>query len=201
MFFSLDQIFNVIANYGYLIFFPLTVLEGPIVTVIAGFLVGQHLMNFALVYMIAVVGDVVGDLGHYAIGRWGRDSLIDKWGKYIGITTFKIKGFDAHFKKNCGKTLLLGKLAHGFGSVILAAAGASRIPVKKFIFFNTLGSIPKSLLLMLIGFYFGQAFYRINKYLDYFAFGTFALGLLLLLFYYLIIKYGKKVSRNIKIQK
>ncbi|MFA6027576.1 MAG: DedA family protein [Patescibacteria group bacterium] len=196
MFLSLDQIFNIIVEYRYLLFFPAAVVEGPIVTIIAGFLVGQDMMNFAIVYVIAVAGDVAGDVLHYAIGRWGRQSLIDKWGKYFGITTARIKSFDKHFKNHSGKTLLLGKLAHGVGGVILAAAGASKVPLKKFIFYNTIGSIPKSLLLILIGFYFGQAFYRINKYLDYFAFSTFALGVLLLLVYMGVLRYGKKIKKK-----
>jgi len=196
MFLSLDQIFNIIVEYRYLLFFPAAVVEGPIVTIIAGFLVGQDMMNFAIVYVIAVAGDVAGDVLHYAIGRWGRQSLIDKWGKYFGITTARIKSFDKHFKNHSSKTLLLGKLAHGVGGVILAAAGASKVPLKKFIFYNTIGSIPKSLLLILIGFYFGQAFYRINKYLDYFAFSTFALGVLLLLVYMGVLRYGKKIKKK-----
>ncbi|MFA6551022.1 MAG: DedA family protein [Patescibacteria group bacterium] len=188
---------EILISYKYLILFPLATIEGPIVTVIAGFLAAQGMMNVYLVCLIVMAGDLVGDVLYYALGRWGRMGILDKWGKYIGFSSAKIKELEDHFVNHSGKTLLIGKLAHGIGAVFLTAAGLSKMPFGKFIFYNVIGTIPKSLVLLLVGFYFGSAYARINKYFDWLALSMFILAVAFLVIYLLILKFSKKIERDL----
>lgn len=109
MIFSLDQIIGWLVVYRYFILFPVMVLEGPIITIIAGFLSSLELLNPFLVYAVVVIADLFGDFVYYAIGRWGRKNFINKWGKYIGLSAAKIIRLESHFEKHTRKTLIFGK--------------------------------------------------------------------------------------------
>jgi membrane protein DedA with SNARE-associated domain len=167
---SVAEATTVLAQYGYLALFPLVVLEGPIVSVLAGFLASLGIFNFFLLFFVVVAGDVTGDLAHYAIGRWGRKKFIDRWGKYLGLTNERVLQVEKHFEKHQAKTLLLGKISHGIGGIPLVAAGVARMPLGEFFLINLVATLPKSLALLLLGYFFGRAAARINSIFELVAF-------------------------------
>ncbi len=161
-------------------------------TIIGGFLVSLGYLNFFLAYLVLLFGDLVGDSLYYSIGRWGRNRFIERWGRYVGITAERLALMEAYFEKHGGKSLFFGKLTHAVGGVILVAAGMAKVPFWKFIWYNFLATLPKALILMLIGFYFGQAYAQLNRYLDYTALVTVAVVVLLIILYLVVRKIGKK---------
>lgn len=194
MFITLSQIITWMLTYKYAIMLPIAVVEGPIVTVLGGFLSSSGMLNPYIVFVVSVVGDIIGDLLYYALGRWGRKSFMMRWAEKAGATPERIKGLEDHFESHSGKTLVLGKISHGIGSVILIAAGASKMPIGKFVWYNFISSLPKSLVFVLIGYYFGEAYNRIGQYIDYTAITTFMLGVLLVIGYVLVVKYTRNKS-------
>jgi len=182
-------------SYRYLILFPLTVLEGPIVTVTAGLMSSLGLMNFYIVYIIVVAGDLTGDGLYYSIGRWGRRPL-ERWGKYIGMHPEKIEQIEKHFNEHGGKTLIAAKLSHAVGGIVLVSAGIARIPFRKFIFFNFWATLPKSLVLILIGYYFGDTYMKLQKFVDSAWVGTFSIAILMFVIYMFLRRAGKKLSND-----
>ncbi len=175
MWLSLNTIFGWIVAYRYLVLFPIAILEGPIISVIGGFLVSIHVMEFWIVFGILVAGDVIGDMLLYAVGRWGGSSLIARWGPKFGITAERMDAFEKLFKTNAKKTLLFGKWGHAFGFPILVSAGAVKENFSEFFCVSIGGTIPKTLFLILIGFYFGAAYANIDRYFTYAVIGIIAL--------------------------
>lgn len=192
----LEEIVSLLLLYKYLILFPLMVLEGPIVTVIAGFLISLGTMSWTAAYIIIVIGDLVGDLMFYYIGKIGRLKWVRRWGKYIGLTEYRVERVEKFFKEHPGKTLLFGKFSHVVGAPVIIAAGMAKMPILHFLWWNFLGTLPKSLILLLLGFYFGQAYVLINRYLnDFFIAGTILviiLALIFMLFGKIFAKYAPK---------
>jgi membrane protein DedA with SNARE-associated domain len=184
--FSLTQMMGWLVQYKYVVLFPIMIVEGPIITVIAGFLSSLGYLNLFVAYSVVVMGDVVGDSLYYLAGRWGRMYLFRQWGRSIGITMERMIQLQQFFTKHTMKTLIVGKLSHAIGAPVLVAAGMAHIPYWKFLGINFLATLPKSLLLLLIGFYFGQGYAKIDTYLDYTALGTVVLAMLLLLCYPII---------------
>lgn len=182
MFIPLEQVVEWLLVYKYFVLFPIMVLEGPIITIISGFLSSLEILNIYLAFVIVVVADLVGDFIYYSLGRWGRTGFVDKWGKYIGITKEKVEKLENHFKKHTKKTLVIGKISHAIGGPILFAAGVAHVKVSTFFWFNFIATLPKTSVLLLIGYYFGQAYLQLNDYLDYVAYGIIAI----LVFYFLI---------------
>ena len=184
---SLGKIFLLLIQYKYAVFFPIMVVEGPIVTVIAGFLASLGYFNLFVLYAVSVAGDLTGDVIYYILGRWGGRRFIDKWGGYLKINFASIERFEKLFHRHAGKTLLLGKATHLIGGGILAAAGAAKFSFSRFLFFNTLATLPKSLILVMLGYYFGREYEKINKTFDYFVFAA------VLLLFILVINFRKKL--------
>lgn len=166
MFFTLNQIVHLLETYKYFLLFPIAVIEGPIITVIAGFLVSLGHMNIFIAYAVVVAGDIVGDALYYWIGKSGGQFMLSKFGHILGVSPDKIAFVKKHFHKHPNKTLLFGKFTHAFGVAILIAAGIVNINFWRFIAVNFASTLVKSLALLLVGYFFGQAYVQINSYIN-----------------------------------
>jgi membrane-associated protein len=192
MVFPLQQVAQLIFSYKYLVLFPVMVVEGPIITVIAGFLVSLGHLNGLATYVVLVAGDVTGDSIYYVIGRWSKGPFLGRWGRFLGITERRLRQLEKYFYRHKTKTLLIGKWSHAIGAPVLAAAGLARVPYEQFLAINFLATLPKTLLLLLIGFYFGRSYKRIAAYLDYTAIVMIALASLLVVLFVVM----KVISRH-----
>ncbi len=157
MTFATADLVTMIQSHGLLLLFPLAVIEGPIVTIIAGWLSHLGYLPLARVACLLVLADLVGDGLLYCLGRSGLRLFSDRWRARLGLSPDRLEGLIAHFRDKGGRTLLLAKLTHSLGFAALVAAGAARMPVLPFIGFNLLGTLPKTALLLLVGVLFGAA--------------------------------------------
>jgi len=148
-----------IATYGYAAVYLLAIIEGPIVTVLAAFLATEGVLSLPAVYGIAVAGDLTGDLLLYGLGRWLSGILPRKEGSWTGKVRDRMDQMKPYVQERAGRLLLFGKLTHSAGFIVLLAAGASRIRLDRFLFFNILGSLPKSAVFVVVGVFFGR-FYQ-----------------------------------------
>lgn len=162
---GLETVIQLVESHGLLLLAPLSVLEGPIVTVIAGYLVSLSLLNGMAAFVVVVVGDLVGDAAMYGAGRFGTGWLSRRWRDRLGLKEERIERLAGHFRDFGGRTLIFGKLTHSAGAVILVAAGAARMPFAVFLWYNLLGTLPKSLLFLLIGYGFGSAYASIDNWI------------------------------------
>ena len=190
MFYTLSQIVTWLEHYKYLVIFPISFFEGPIITIISGFLSSIGQLNFWLSLATVVMGDLVGDTLYYCIGRFGREKFIFRFGKYFGLNEARVERIERHFQNHPWKIFTFGKFAHGTGSLILAAAGLSRVPYWKFLGYNIPTTLANSLLLIVVGFYFGHAYTRIDNYLRYYSF--IILAVVVVAYFYFIKRYGKR---------
>jgi membrane protein DedA with SNARE-associated domain len=179
---------ELLLTYKYIILAPLAIIEGPIVAVVCGFLVTLKIFNPFLVYVVLVIGDIVGDGGIYYIGYSGKRFL-----KYFKITEEKLEKAKMYFHENHKKAIFMSKLAHGIGFTGLIAAGASHVPYKRYFKTCMLISIVQSAVMILIGVLFGHAYVQIGKYLNYYAAGVSVIVLVIILFVFI-----RKYKVNVK---
>jgi membrane protein DedA with SNARE-associated domain len=135
--------------------------EGPIATIIGGFIASQGILDAYAVYAIALLGDLAGDLAYYAIGRFSRLGRSAGLWHRLGISEEQLVRAIERFRQHGAKILMFAKYTQT-GIIVLPASGAARMPVARFLWFNALGSLPKTLALVLAGYYFGAAYNRIN---------------------------------------
>jgi membrane-associated protein len=185
---SFDQIIPWLLHYKYLALFPLTVVEGPIITVVTGFFASLGYINFFIAYIVIVAGDLVGDVLHYLFGRIGGRKVVDRWGKFFGVHQGHIDALEKQYAIRGSKLLFLGKMSHGVGGAFLIGAGIIKMPFDKFFFSNMLATFIKSLILLLVGFYFGHAYKLINSILEKIALATIAIFILSTIAYFFYVK-------------
>ena len=185
-------------TYSYLILFPLVVVEGPVVTIISGFLVSLGFMDFIPTYFTIVSADLTGDFLYYSAGRGWLNKTYKGILNFFSIDMKVVHKLEKSVKENKGPFLFFGKLSHAIGGLILFAAGSAEIPIKGFMWFNFLATIPKSLILLAVGYYFGSTVSNFKKYVDFTVLGLFIFTLLLIGLYFLITHFSNKYIKKLE---
>lgn len=187
-------------TYRYLMLFPIAVIEGPIIAIVAGSLAATGQFNFFFAYFIIIAGDLTGDSIYYALGRYGRSKIVQRWGHRIGLTEARAQKVDNHFDKHADKTLILGKLAFSLEVPVIFSAGLARYPYRRFLGYMTLGAMPKTLSLMLLGYFFGFSIAGAQHSLRYATIGSLAalviLGCLIIIVRFSRRKLMSQAARN-----
>ena len=165
MHFPTQLIVELIRNYGLLLLLPLAILEGPIVSVIAGWLIRLGYLPFGWVYAVCVAADLIGDALLYCVGRYGSGKLARRLCPRLFMRADKFAGLLQRFHTQGGRILVVAKLTHSLGFAALIAAGAARMSVPAFFWFNLLATLPKTLLFVVIGYGLGQAYTAIDTWI------------------------------------
>jgi len=185
-------IIQLLLTYKYFILIPLAIIEGPIVSVIAGFLVTLGFFNPLVVYVVMVSGDIIGDGIFYYLGYRGKNLF-----HYFKINEEKIEKAKVYFEKNHQKAIAGSKIMWGIGTTGLLAAGALHVPYKRYFKTCALYSLVQSFIMIFLGMFFGQAYEIIGKYFDYYAAIISILVLVVLLFFVFMNKYRKNAEENL----
>jgi membrane protein DedA with SNARE-associated domain len=161
------RIIQFLARYKYQVIFPIAVVEGPIVTVISGILVARGRLSFLPTFAIIFAADMVSDPALYLLGRFGRHLLHRL--KFIKLPAEHLERLERQYERDPWKTMVMGKLSYGLGSLFVVAAGAARMPPLKFLKYMGTVDAVKSSLLLVLGYFFGRAILHLSGYLQYYA--------------------------------
>lgn len=193
---QVNQIFGLLYTYSYLVLFPLVIVEGPVVTIVAGFLVSLGFMDFIPTYLTIIAGDLTGDVLYYSAGRWWLNKTYKGVLKFFNINFKFVQKLEGAIKKNKRPFLFFGKLSHAIGGLILFAAGSAKIPLKDFLTFNFLATLPKSLILLAVGYFFGSTVSNFTKALDYTVVGLFIFTIILIGLYFGVTYFSNKFLKK-----
>ncbi len=167
---ELAQIIGLLETGGYILLFPIAIMEGPIVSVIAGFLVSLGIFNLFIVYAIIVVGDILGDAFWYLLGRYGGHwKYTQPIKNFFKLTPERIEQTRERFHTHRYKMMMASKLIHGVGSAGLFTAGLVRVPYMTFASTCLVVTLAQAAFFVGLGYFFGEAYEVIGRYLDYFA--------------------------------
>lgn len=190
---------HLILKFGYPVIFLLVVYEGPLVTIAAAFFAASGYLNVFILYPLIVVADLSSDIMWYYVGYFGREKVINRWGRFFGLnqdSLIKFQKLNDKFKNHQGKILFAAKITHVIGFPFLINAGIFKWDIKKYILFNFLATIPKTLGFMLLGYFFGKAGNIISRYLGYGTYIGIGAFVCLIITYFLIVKFAKKKFKN-----
>lgn len=151
--------------YRYPIAYPLAIVEGPVLMMISGFLVHLGFFSFWPIFFLTSAGDLTGDIIWYKIGEHGARRLIQKYGRFISLTEDNIERAEQFFRQHQTKILFISKITMGFGFALatLVAAGAMKVPFKKYMMTNILGQFIWTGFLMGIGYFLGNLYTLVDK--------------------------------------
>jgi membrane protein DedA with SNARE-associated domain len=155
-----------IVGQSYTLLFIAMLIEGPVVTAAGAFAAALGALDIWAVFILSILGNLIPDVAYYAVGFWGREKFVDKYGHYIGLTKEKIEKAEKAIHKHAGKSLIAIKLIPLLATPGLVAAGIAKMDIKKFSFWCIIITIPSSLVYLAIGYYFGAAYDRLVHYLN-----------------------------------
>lgn len=184
------------SRYGYGLLFLLTALEtsaflgllapGESVVVVAGLFASRGPLNLTLVAVTAIVGAFVGDNAGYWLGRRFGTGLLERYGRYAFFDREMLERVRRYYEEHGGKTVFLGRFTSIIRSFGPFVAGSSRMRYGAFALWSAVGCTTWGLFYSLLGFFFGESWEVIEKYMGRagligFLLGAAALGTYLFL--------------------
>jgi len=154
-----------VLQQGYTLMFLLMLIEGPVVTAAGAFAAAFSYFHLWIVFLLSILGNLIPDAVYYAMGYWGRQSFIDRYGHYFGLTKQRVAAADKLAKKHTVKSLIAIKMIPFLATPGLIVVGASKMDLRKYIFWSLIITVPSSLFYLLLGYYFGAAYGTIDHYL------------------------------------
>jgi membrane protein DedA with SNARE-associated domain len=199
----MSQTVLLLLQYKYLILFPLACVEGPIVSLAAGFLVYTKVLNPFIAYVVLVLGDFVPDTIIYFIGRLGdHKKIIQKYGEKIKMIKGGFRTVEHLWTHHPRKTTIFAKITFGMSLPFLLSAGLFRIPYKRFISYTLPVSFIQCATVLTIGYFVGKSYEIATSYLQYGYLIVSAVFLIILAIYiHLINRYSKIEIEKIKNEK
>ena len=155
----------VIAN-GYIFIFLAMCIEGPVTTAAAGFASALGYFDPFIILIISILGDLVPDSIYYYIGYFGQGPVVEKAVRYFGLTKKRVLRIKELSKEHFGKTMVVLKLTPVVPTLGFILVGYLKLSFIKFTKYSALVTIPKSILFLVLGYFFGRL-YNISKYLHY----------------------------------
>ncbi len=150
------EIARLITAHGLWLLFALTLIEGPVATVVGAAMAGRGLLDPAAVFAVAFAGDLIGDEVLYAIGRLSP-ALARRLGGARGDGALARRGgWRETMQERAWQIIALGKLTHVAGFAVILAAGAARVPFGLFLLVSALATLPKVGVLVLAGWALGR---------------------------------------------
>jgi LPXTG-motif cell wall-anchored protein len=198
-----SQMEHWVTTYGYAAIFLLMLAESAcipfpseVTMLVGGWYAADGRLDFFLVGVAGVLGNLFGSWIAYAVGRvTGRD-LLDRFGKYVLIRSHDIDKAEVWWEKYGEAATFFSRLLPVIRTFISLPAGIARMPFGKFTLYTFLGCIPWTFALTWAGVLVGDNWERV---LDYFNVPTFIIGGLLLaaaVFWYIRRRRQKNAARE-----
>ncbi len=138
--------------YGSALILPLAVIEGPVVSVLAGLLSARGDFHWYWALCLLVCGDLIGDMIYYWVGRSGRVPIAGL-GKLLRLRNLVTPAVQRGLRHNAVKMLFIGKWTHSIGCIVLVGSGMMGLPFARFMLVNLLATVPKSAVLFGLGYF------------------------------------------------
>jgi membrane protein DedA with SNARE-associated domain len=128
---------------------------------------GDPHLQLGLVIVVAIVGDTVGSLAGYSIGRFGGRPLVDRLGRYILLTHRDLDRAEAWFKRRGDPFVFIGRLIPLLRSFVSLAAGIGEMAWGTFVLFTLLGVALYDAAICSIGYALGSSWSHVIKDFSY----------------------------------
>ena len=137
---------------------------------LGGFYVSQGQLDFLPVVLAGLLGTVFGAMPWYGIGRLVNEERIEKWleknGRWIGINPKELARSRKWFNRYGASLIFWGRLVPGIRTLISVPAGVELMPIPPFLIWTTAGSLIWTLFLTTTGFYLGDNYSIIEKWIN-----------------------------------
>ena len=156
---SPQNIAHLIIEYRYWILVPAAVIEGPIVAFIAGTLASLGYFNIYALIAFFFVRDIGMDAIYYYSGYFGgRSAFVKRMLAKMSMDEARLDELRLVWEQHPAKTMFIGKLSYGIAQAFIVTAGVVKMSIRKFFSYGALAAIAQYGTLLLVGYFFGNAF-------------------------------------------
>lgn len=155
-----------IAQYGYWIAVPIMIIEGPIITIIMGFLASVGVFNIYTVIGLGVISDLISDTIYYWSGYHGGSKVLEKLKIPLAHENDTLQKLKSRFEEHPGKIFFSVKVLTGLAHSTFVLAGVTRIKYLRMLKYTIPGGIIWSTGLAILGYFFGRNATDISKFLS-----------------------------------
>ena len=147
-----EKMVNLLKEYGYIILFVWSIMEGEMGLVMAGVLSHTGDMNLWLAIFVAGLGGFVGDQIYFYIGRFNKEYI------HQLLKSQRRKFALAHLwlKKYGWPIIFVQRFLYGMRTIIPMAIGLTRFSAKKFAIINFISAIIWAALTIIPSYIFGE---------------------------------------------
>ncbi|WP_030207620.1 DedA family protein [Streptomyces bikiniensis] len=159
-------------------------LPSEVILPLTGFAAGQGVLTLFSAVFWTTLGSVVGALVLYWIGMLlGRERLHALWARLPLVKTSDLERAEKWFSRHGTKAVFLGRMVPVVRSLVSAPAGVERMPLPRFVALTALGSLIWNAALILAGYWLGDQWDAVGKYVGLVSKAVLVLGVLALVAY------------------
>jgi membrane protein DedA with SNARE-associated domain len=126
-------------------------LPSEIIMPFSGYLVSRGEFNLWLVGVAGAFGCVIGSLVAYWVGMYGGRPLVEKYGRYLLVSSHDLDLADRWFDRFGEVIVFASRLLPAIRTFIAFPAGVARMNIKKFVIYTFAGSLPWCIGLAYVG--------------------------------------------------
>jgi membrane protein DedA with SNARE-associated domain len=153
---------EIIKNYGYWAVFFGSCIEGESIILTAGFLASKGYMSLNKIILLSFLGTLLADQGLYWVGRQYGMDFLDKrphWHKRIEKAVYLLNKYDTAY-------ILSFRFIYGIRIISPLIIGACGIPVRRFTILNLIAAILWSIIISMVGYFFGEVSENVLTYIE-----------------------------------
>jgi len=136
------------------------VLPGETAVLLGGVLAGTGRLSLTLLLVVVIATAVVGDSVGYEVGRHFGPRLLAS--RPLERHAGRILGAQTFLRERGGWAVLLSRLTAFLRAVMPGLAGSSRMPYGRFLVFNALGGVLWGGGVVLLGYFAGNSYERVE---------------------------------------
>ncbi|MGH2378404.1 MAG: DedA family protein [Candidatus Limnocylindria bacterium] len=140
--------------------------------------------TYWLAVAFSVAGSTAGALALYAASAVAGRPALERYGRFVLIDAHDLDVADRWFARYGDYAVLIARMVPVARSVISIPAGISRMPLRRFVLFTVIGTIPWNMLLIWGGVVLGENWVQVKELLgplDYVVYAAIAVLTLLFL--------------------
>jgi membrane protein DedA with SNARE-associated domain/membrane-associated phospholipid phosphatase len=168
----LDVVNQWVAQYGYALVAAFLLIEaaglpipGETALVTAAALAGRGTLSIVGVVIAGILGTIAGGHAGYWIGMRGGAALVQRHGRWIGLTEARLAKTHEFFAQHGAKTVALGRFVAFLRSFVGIFAGLSQMPPRVFMLYNALGGVIWVATFSVLGYAFGRNLPKLIRYI------------------------------------
>ncbi len=151
-----EQLIEWLAEYGYIILFGWSLMEGEMGMIIAGMMAHKGEMDLTLSMMVAAIGGFIGDQFYFYVGRYNKGYIHKRFRNQ------RRKFALAHLllKKYGWPVIFIQRYLYGLRAVIPMAIGVTRYDAKMFAIINFASAVVWAILGVGLAYIFGEPIWQ-----------------------------------------